>query len=74
MNEEYFDYTAVKRHRTRIWRMSDSISLAKWGGLDLFAFGAAFGAAIVPTLLLAIPVTLLRFPTMVICKIGRAHV
>lgn len=69
MNDEYFDYTAVKRHRTRIWRMSDSINLAKWGGLDLFAVGAAFGVAIVPTLLVAILVMLLRFPVMVICSL-----
>lgn len=69
MNDEYFDYTTFKRHRPRVWRISNSINLAKWGGLDLFSVGAAFGVAIVPTLLLAIPLMLLRLPAMVICSL-----
>lgn len=42
----YRDYTKLKKHRVRLWKLSDGIPLTQMGGLDLPALGTAVGAAL----------------------------
>lgn len=62
---EYYDYTQFKRHRPRIWRISDSLSLAKWGGLDLPAVAVSLAIGIFSVIPVAVLLAVFRLPTMV---------
>lgn len=61
----YLDYTQVKRHRTRIWRVSN-FNLARWGGVDFHAIAASIFFGVVVAIPFGILLSILRLPAMVL--------
>lgn len=59
---EYYDYTAFKHHRTRMWRVGEAFNLAKWGGLDVSAVATALGVGLVSALIIWIVFQFIPLP------------